>query len=687
VGARTYLQTMIRAVLCATAIVSVAVGQTADEPEALLDEGFITSVMVAKDGSIWAGDEERALWRMTRDDLGRFHTERFVGPADEAGRLRDHIGLKDAYIYALAEDAHGRIWIGTGRNGLAIYDPGALAADKQWHLITPEHGLGGWHVYAMHAASDGSMWVATEVGLSHIRTDGTIKTLLTMDGLPSNQLCNIVEDQFGRIWVAGYLGGIARIQTVPTGPDHAPRYRIRAIPPSQMPGDELHDLYIDSDGKIWVAGNGGVTVFDRKTMRPLIALVHKDSKLPKRANVHKILPDRRITAVTKHSPGKMLLGTWRQGLWLLDTQTTTLSKVESVKADYIYRLVRARNGEVLVGTYGNGLWRLPEPPSQDKTIVPKDAPLKIELNKIKPSDQEPASDRLFREQLAAIDKTPLPRDGGNYPVGGAALYLGEDWVTRGDWKGHYGQFYYVLCAMNAPFDFYGGTANANYTAYIGDNRKLFVPRKNEDGWKTFLESKDIRSVPASDKPVDDSLRHWIHWLQTSNPKVLQIPTTRGTGRRHAEWDDHAEAYPRDWRGPHLYMDLVVNEGQEPRDNLYVLTMYFMNKDGHHGSNRHRDYRITIKHAVEPWGSAKPGGWEKRFEHMPTLAEARVHDFRGGVYYRFLMREGRYTVQLHKSGSFNTTMAGFFLDKVQGSGQRRPSSHIDADPAHHHEGIR
>jgi len=219
-----------------------------------MEKGFITAAAVAPDGTIWASDEERALWRI--DKTG---ARKVTGDVDEAGRVKAWSGTapRDTYIYAIAVDPHGRVWIGTGRNGVAVYDPSS-SGKAQWTHIGPEQGLGGRHVYALHAASDGSVWVATEVGLSHIQTTGKIKTYLTIDGLPSNQLCDIVEDKLGRIWVAGWLGGVARIDPRSRGAKAA----VRKFSSSSLVSDEIHDLHLDSKGNLWIAGNGGVTVLN-----------------------------------------------------------------------------------------------------------------------------------------------------------------------------------------------------------------------------------------------------------------------------------------------------------------------------------------------------------------------------------------------------------------------------------------
>ncbi len=631
-----------------------------------LGKGFVTAVIAGRDGSVWAGDEENSLFR-----IGPGGAKRVAGPSD-------------AYCYAMAEDAHGRLWVGTGRHGVAVRD------ETGWRMIDPSCGLGGWHVYSILAASDGSVWVGTEVGVSQIKPDGTIRTLLEDDGLPFNQIVKMAEDREGRIWFAGYLGGAARMDALGA---------IRPIPKYRLVSDELNDLCLNRAGKVWLCGRGGVTVFDPGRWQSTTWLVPKDSKLADRKEIVKILPDRRITTVCPKDADHIYLGTWRSGLWVLETEKQKLRKVKNVKQDFIYRLVPDPSGGVLVSSYGGGLMGVPGEPLDTEPQAPSqdDPPPKIPLEKITPLASgvaRPAS-RLFKNRLATIAKTPPPPDNpespGNplvSPDAAQAIYLGEDWVTIGDWIGNYGNWAYVLCAMNCPFDKHGSAiwAGIDCDPYIGEHTKKFKVTQGEYFGTYLARIKGMKPPPPPPEPVDDSLRNWLHWLYTDNPKVLRLPpkdrsANKPKNRRHAEWDDHAEAYPHTWSGPHIYIDLALNGCDSRHDDIYVLSLYFMNKDGHKSKNRFRDYRITVKPLVQPW-EHKSEGWEKRFEQLKTLATARVHDFRGGVYQRFLIREGRYTIQLHKSGSFNTTIAGVFLDKVEGHGRVKPTFDVARDPAHH-----
>ncbi len=53
-----------------------------------------------------------------------------------------------------------------------------------------------------------------------------------------------------------------------------------------------------------------------------------------------------------------------------------------------------------------------------------------------------------------------------------------------------------------------------------------------------------------------------------------------------------------------------------------------------------------------------------FDQKPELAHARIQDFWGGVYKRFLVRgPTKLTVQINRNDSFNTMLSGVMLDLV------------------------
>jgi len=202
---------------------------------------------------------------------------------------------------------------------------------------------------------------------------------------------------------------------------------------------------------------------------------------------------------------------------------------------------------------------------------------------------------------------------------GTGLYLGEDWCTKGDWVGRYGRQYAELCAIQSPFDHFP-------VSTLGYSAQCFEGPQRDPG---------------------DNFRRWIHWVTTENLNSLYDPIIGH--RRQSEFDDHGEAYDFKHEGPGLYFKVTVPAG------LHRVSFYLFNKDGEGGDNRFRDYLIQLTPDAKTLDQA---------EKAIPLAQARVHNFRGGVYPQFLLAgPSTYCFRLVKNSSLNVICSAVFIDRI------------------------
>jgi len=153
-----------------------------------LPSNFTTAVLSSHDGTLWVGSYCDGLSRL---DGQRFKT------------YNEKDGLSNSCVWGLAEDGNHDIWIGTWGGGLYRFRDGRFT-----QYSTPE-GLAGVVALCVVAARDGSLWVATTAGLSHMQ-NGHFRNYTTADGLSSYWVTTVYQDRSGDIW-AGTSAGIDRL--------------------------------------------------------------------------------------------------------------------------------------------------------------------------------------------------------------------------------------------------------------------------------------------------------------------------------------------------------------------------------------------------------------------------------------------------------------------------------------------
>ena len=137
--------------------------------------------------------------------------------------------------------------------------------------------------------------------------------------------------------------------------------------------------------------------------------------------------------------------------------------------------------------------------------------------------------------------------------------------------------------------------------------------------------------------------------------MLIVVSTRSTTDDKTEADDHGEVYPATMDGPDIYASIQVPLGQ------YVLSLYNTNKDGESDLNRNRDYVISVR--GQPYVKGRIDEIED-FDKWPKSAQARIRDFRGGVWKKFLVKGPCYlTVKVDRGSSYNVILAAATLDKI------------------------
>lgn len=158
-----------------------------------VDSKELTSPIIL---SIAAG-KQRDVWVGTPDGLNH------IEASGRVTRYTSADGLPDDLVRSLLVAKDGTLWAGT-RGGLARFRNGQFAT------LTAENGLGGnliGPLFEEHRADRPVLWVATLTGVTRVQDDA-MTSYTSGEGLQSNLVTGITSDTTGRIWVSSRDAGL-----------------------------------------------------------------------------------------------------------------------------------------------------------------------------------------------------------------------------------------------------------------------------------------------------------------------------------------------------------------------------------------------------------------------------------------------------------------------------------------------
>jgi signal transduction histidine kinase/CheY-like chemotaxis protein/ligand-binding sensor domain-containing protein len=201
----------------------------------------VTAILADREGSLWIGFAGLGL-------------QRWLGHGEWASWSANQ-GLPHESVWAIDRDAAGTLWVGTS-GGLGF----AKAQENYFDRLRARTELASKMVLSLAHSQDNSLWIGTgNDGLWRLdgRT-GQINQVLPLVTAPK-----VLVDAQDYVWATG-VGVIYRSLTPAATrvPDFAPQ-RL----PSPDPNESFHAVMKDGNGRVWIAGSGGLLCFDRGTWR------------------------------------------------------------------------------------------------------------------------------------------------------------------------------------------------------------------------------------------------------------------------------------------------------------------------------------------------------------------------------------------------------------------------------------
>jgi len=268
-----------------------------------ISSDIIISALEDKSGAMWFGTYLGGLNQMQGERFVRYFPD-----------IKNPNSLSNKSVYGLVEDRMQNIWIATLGGGLDRLDkirknfsrytignvPGLLSDvilslyskdSSMVYLSTPAginvlntatntitplfrdrnqmNKLSDLIIYNTLVDRRNQLWIATDNGINVYNPKlNSISYLKMANGLPTDQVVSLVEDNSGNIW-AGTRNGLACIYCNPNPTTHKYEYNVVSFDENDgLPSSIMNQnaVFKNKQGKIYIGCTKGYTVFDPKTI-------------------------------------------------------------------------------------------------------------------------------------------------------------------------------------------------------------------------------------------------------------------------------------------------------------------------------------------------------------------------------------------------------------------------------------
>lgn len=242
-------------------------------------DGRMLDIAEDSAGNLWMADQQEGLLQIN------------------GGKLLERIpwgslGHKDFALSLAADHRRGGLWLGFYGGGISYFSHGRIQ-----ETYTAANGLGGGTVTNLQVEKDGSLWAATDGGLSRMKA-GRFVTLSRESGLPCNPVHWMMQDDDHSFWLDTPCGlvRVARSEletwTAAADENQAAKRMVHPITFDSTDGVRVHEISYHAynptvtksmDGKIWFVPEDGVSVIDPHYL-PF-------NKLPPPVHIEKVMAD------------------------------------------------------------------------------------------------------------------------------------------------------------------------------------------------------------------------------------------------------------------------------------------------------------------------------------------------------------------------------------------------------------
>lgn len=219
-----------------------------------MSAGSVSFIHEDQSGNFWIGTWGGGLNRFV------LATNKFVR---YRSKPRDPSSLSSDFLHCVVEDRKGVLWIGTA-GGLNRFDPKSGRAQRFLHDPNDPHSIPANEVFSLLVDRSGALWAGTALGgLSKIdpvtgRCQNYIHDPNDHNSLSNRTITALHQDRSGTLWIGTYSGGLCALQRDESGVEKFINYTVD----DGLPSNKIQAILEDEQNRLWLSTNNGVARFD-----------------------------------------------------------------------------------------------------------------------------------------------------------------------------------------------------------------------------------------------------------------------------------------------------------------------------------------------------------------------------------------------------------------------------------------
>ncbi len=295
-------------------------------------------------------DSKGFLWFGTQDGLNKYDGYEFYVYKNNP---HDSTSIKDNWIQVVEEDSSGKLWIGTSRSGVFIFDTDTEIFTNLKNEPKNPNSLLSNRVWSIFIEDSNTVWIGTSKGLDKydIKTGkfthyvNVKNDSLTISRGGVNEIC---KDLKGDLWLGIWNGGLNKFDKI-TG--QFKRFYIDSSAPSVFRKNKVKVVKNLSDRYLLVGTNQGLLKFNKA----------KEQFEPFTDSTMQILNAVSVQSLLIEDNGKVWVGTHHNGLFNINLIENTLTQVlhnptnpDGISDNWIHSILKDRTGNIWIGS-GKGI--------------------------------------------------------------------------------------------------------------------------------------------------------------------------------------------------------------------------------------------------------------------------------------------------------------------------------------------